>query len=130
MSFNDPIAELLTRIRNALNAKHRYVDVNTSKMRKRIATILKDEGFIENFIENTQKGKIRIFLKYNKQRNSIIRGIKRVSRPGLRRYVGYNEIPKVFGGIGITILSTSKGVMNGEAARQSKAGGELLCYVW
>ena len=129
MSFNDPIAEMLTKIRNARAAQHRYVEISLSKEKLSIAKILKDEGFIDNFISSDERRKVRIFLKYN-ERKSVISGIKRISKPGLRRYVGYDKIPYVLGGIGTAILSTSKGVVCDRSARRLKVGGELLCLVW
>ena len=130
MSFNDPIAELLTKIRNSKDAKHRYVDINLSKIKLNVIKILKEHGFIENFLLNEEKRKIRVFLKYSNDRKSIIHGLKRISKPGLRRYTKYTEIPKVLDGIGISVISTSKGILDGEKARQQKVGGEILCYVW
>jgi len=129
MSFNDPIAEMLTKIRNAKAAKHRYVEISLSKEKLSIAKILKEEGFIDNFISSDERRKVRIFLKYN-DRKSVINGIKRMSKPGLRKYVGHDQIPYVFGGIGTAILSTSKGVVCDRSARRLKVGGELLCLVW
>ena len=128
MSFNDPIADLLTRIRNASRANHKYVDVNLSKMGKNIVEILKNSGFVENYLVSDQKRKIRVFLKY-KFRKPAINYLKRVSSPGLRKYVGYSEIPEVKNGMGIAIVSTPKGVLEGESARGSKVGGEILCFV-
>jgi small subunit ribosomal protein S8 len=128
MSFNDQIADFLTRIRNASRAQHKFVDVNISKMGKSIVKILKDFGFVENYLESDQKKKIRIFLKYHNRR-SIINQLIRVSSPGLRKYVGSNEIPKIKNGMGIAIVSTPKGVLEGEIARDMKVGGEILCFV-
>jgi small subunit ribosomal protein S8 len=130
MSFNDPIAELLTKIRNAKGAQHRFVDMSYSKMKVKILEILKKHGFIENFLVNEEKHKIRVFLRYNKSRESIIHGLDRISRGGLRHYIGYDRIPRVFNGMGIAIMSTPKGVIDGETARNLKVGGELLCTVW
>jgi len=130
MAFNDPIAELLTKIRNATTAKHRYLDIDLSKMRVNIVKILKEKGFVENFLVDEKKKKGRIFFKYNSNRRSIIHGLKRVSTPGLRRYVEYKKIPFIQNGFGIVILSTSKGVIDDTKAREQKIGGELLCYVW
>ena len=130
MAFNDPIAELLTKIRNAKGAQHRHVDLSFSKMKVKILDILKSHGFIENFLVNEEKYKVRVFLRYNKSRESIIHGLDRVSRSGLRRYIGYDRIPRVFNGMGIAIMSTPKGVIDGETARNLKVGGELLCTVW
>jgi small subunit ribosomal protein S8 len=130
MSFNDPIAELLTKMRNAKGAQHRYVDVSFSKMKVKILEILKGHGFIENFLVNEEKFKIRIFLRYTKARESVINGLTRISKSGLRQYIGYTDIPRVFNGMGVAILSTPKGVVDGETARNLKVGGELLCTVW
>jgi small subunit ribosomal protein S8 len=130
MAFNDPVAEYLTRIRNALLAKHKYVDINISKMRVSITKILQKQGFIENFLVNEQCKKIRIFLKYNDKRESIIHGLKRISSPGFRKYIKHDQIPRIFGGIGVVLLSTSQNIVEGEEARRKKLGGELLCSIW
>lgn len=130
MAFNDPIAELLTKIRNAKNAQHRYVDLSHSKIKVKILEILRNHGFIENFLVNEEKHKIRVFLRYTKTRESVIQGLTRISTSGLRRYIGYDAIPRVFNGMGIAIVSTPKGVVDGETARNLKVGGELLCTVW
>lgn len=129
-SFSDPIAELLTKIRNAKNAKHRFVDVSLSKMKLEIIQIMKQYGFIENFLVGEEKRKVRIFLKYAQARKSVIKDLKRISTPGLRRYVGYADLLPVFGGMGISIISTSHGVMDGAAAKRKKLGGEWLCNIW
>ena len=130
MSFNDPIAELLTKIRNAKGAQHRYVDMSFSKNKVKILDLLRNHGFIENFLVNEEQFKVRVFLRYTKDRHSIINDLRRVSTSGLRRYVGYKEIPRVFNGMGLCILSTPKGIIDGETARNLKVGGELLCTVW
>lgn len=130
MSLSDPIANLLTKIRNAKDAKHRYVDLPSSRMAKAIVEVLKAKGFVENFLVNDEERKIRVFLRYSKARESVIQGLKRYSKPGLRRYIGYKEIPKFYGGLGISVLSTPQGVIDGETAKMKKVGGELLCYVW
>jgi small subunit ribosomal protein S8 len=130
MAFNDPIAELLTKIRNAKGAQHRYVDMSFSKMKVRILEIMKTHGFIENFLVNEERYKIRVFLRYTKARESVIHDLKRVSKCGLRRYIGYSDIPNVFNGMGVAIMSTPKGVIDGETAKNLKVGGELLCTVW
>lgn len=130
MAFNDPIAELLTKIRNAKNAQHRYVDLGFSKIKVEILEILKTHGFIENFLCDEVKHKIRIFLRYTKSRESVIHGLTRISKCGLRHYIGYARIPRVFNGMGLAIMSTPKGVVDGETARNLKVGGELLCTVW
>jgi small subunit ribosomal protein S8 len=130
MSVSDPIANFLTKIRNSMMAKHRYVDVCYSRMNKDIVQVLKDTGFIENYLVNEKDFKLRIFLKYSRQRESVIQQLKRISKPGLRRYVGYKEVPSILGGLGISVLSTPEGVIDGETARKKKVGGELLCTVW
>jgi small subunit ribosomal protein S8 len=130
MSFNDPIAELLTKIRNAQRAQHRYVDLSFSKNKVKILDLLRNHGFIENFLVNEEQFKMRIFLRYTKDRSSIIHDLQRVSKCGMRRYVGYKDIPKVFNGMGICILSTPQGIIDGETARNLKVGGEVLCTVW
>lgn len=133
MALNDPIADFLTRIRNSCKAQHRYVDVDWSKMNENLANLLKAQGFIENYLikkENASRGTIRLFLKYATGRSPVIQGLKRISKPGLRRYVKHDEIPTFFGGLGMPIVSTSQGVLSGFEARQRKIGGELLCLVW
>jgi small subunit ribosomal protein S8 len=130
MAFNDPIAELLTKIRNAKDAQHRYVDISHSKIKIKILEILRSHGFIENFLINEELRKMRIFLRYTKKRESVIRGLKRVSSSGLRRYIGYRDIPKVFNGMGLAILTTPHGIVDGDTARNLKAGGEIICTVW
>lgn len=130
MSLSDPIANLLTKIRNAKSAKHKYVDISYSRMSREIIDVLKQAGFIENYLVSDTKHTLRVFLKYSKQREPVIQGLRRFSKPGLRRYVGYKEIPTIFGGLGISVLSTPAGVIDGETARKKKVGGELLCSVW
>ena len=130
MAMNDSIADLLTRIRNAKAAKHRYVDVDLSKMRLSILKILKEKGFVESFLQNDEKRMVRIFLKYSKSRRSIIQDIIRVSTPGLRKYISSDRIPRIHNGLGIAILSTPQGVLDGETARRQNVGGEYLCKVW
>lgn len=130
MAFNDPIAELLTKIRNAKGAQHRYVDMSHSKIKVKLLEIMKNHGFIENFLTDEEQHKIRVFLRYNRERESVLKGLTRESTCGLRQYIGYNEIPRVFNGMGLAILTTSKGVMDGETARNLKVGGELLCTIW
>lgn len=130
--ISDPIADFLTRIRNATKAQHRYVDVDWSKMKENIAEILKAKGFIESYQvkhENRHRGTIRLILKYD-GRQPVIKGIQRVSKPGRRRFVGREGIPNFFGGLGVSILSTSKGVKAGYEAAREGVGGELLCLVW
>jgi small subunit ribosomal protein S8 len=130
MSFNDPIAELLTKIRNAKNARHRYVDISFSKIKVKILELLRHHGFVENFLVNEETHKMRVFLRYTRERESVIQDLKRTSTCGIRRYIGYRDIPRVFNGMGIAILTTPKGVIDGETARNLKVGGELICTVW
>ncbi len=133
MSFTDPIGDMLTRIRNASSARHEKVLVPASRLKARIAEVLKEEGFIKDFVLHTdepKQGAITILLKYSPEREPAINDIKRVSRPGLRRYVDTSGIPRVLNGMGIAILSTSKGVMVDREARKQKVGGELICTVW
>lgn len=133
MALNDPIADFLTRIRNACKAQHRYVDVDWSKVKQNIADILKQFGFIEDYLvkqDYASRGTIRLFLKYSTGRTPVIQGLKRISKPGLRRYVKYDEIPTFFGGLGVPIVSTSQGLLPGFEAKKRKIGGELMCLVW
>ncbi len=133
MHITDPIADMLTRIRNANNAKHDTVDVPTSNMKKAIAQILLDEGYIKNFqtISDGRQGVIRITLKYLQPgKEKVLSGLRRVSKPGLRVYAGAEELPQVLRGLGIAIVSTSKGVMTDKKARQAHVGGEVLAFVW
>jgi small subunit ribosomal protein S8 len=134
-SFNDPIAELLTKIRNAKSAQHCHVDISMSKIKLSILEILKDKGFIQSFMKHSdinapQKGYIRVFLRYNKARQSVINGLKRESKSGLRKYIGSQDIPRPFNGMGIAILTTHMGILEGEVARNHKVGGEIICTVW
>jgi len=129
----DPIADFLTRLRNAAAAKHQRVDVSASRLKSEIARILKDEGYISTFKlvdENKGHKMLRVFLKYTPDRRSVISGIKRISRPGARRYVGSHDVKPVVGGLGVSILTTPRGLMTGRAARKANVGGELLCEVW
>ena len=133
MTTNDPIADMLTRIRNANTAKHDTVDIPSSRMKLAIADILVDEGYVEKYdlVYNGNFKDIRITLKYGKDKNDrIIAGIKRISKPGLRVYAGRNDMPKVLGGLGIAIVSTNKGVMTDKKARELNVGGEVLAFVW
>ena len=132
MHITDPVADMLTRIRNANSAKHETVDVPASNMKKSIAQILLDEGYIKSFQveEDGLQGMIHITLKYNAGKERVINGLRRVSKPGLRRYVGADELPRVLRGLGIAIISTSKGVMTDEAARAAHVGGDVLAFVW
>lgn len=131
--YSDPIADMLTRVRNGSRARLEKVDMPGSRLKERIAQVLKDEGYIKNFrtvSEGGGKSTLRVFLKYTPENEAVISGMKRVSRPGLRVYVQTTEIPKVMSGLGISILSTPKGVLADRAARQANVGGELLCTVW
>ena len=132
MHITDSIADMLTRIRNAGAAKHETVDVPASKMKKAIAQILLDEGYIKSFqlVEDGKQGIIRIVLKYGENKTSVISGLRRVSKPGLRIYTNCEDMPKVMKGLGIAIVSTSKGVMTDKQARKENVGGEVLAFVW
>ena len=132
MQITDTIADMLTRIRNASSAKHDSVDVPASKVKKAIAQILLDEGYIASFTveEDGKQGVIHIVLKYGQNKSQAITGIRRVSKPGLRIYTNVEDMPKVIRGLGIAILSTSKGIMTDKAARSANVGGEVLAYVW
>ena len=132
MQITDPIADMLTRIRNANSAKHKAVDVPASNMKKAIAQILLDEGYIKSYdvVDDGNQGMIHIVLKYGKNNEKVISGLKRVSKPGLRVYAGKEEIPYVLKGLGVAIVSTSKGVMTDKKARAEKVGGEVLAIVW
>ena len=132
MAMTDPIADMLTRIRNAMAVDKRFVDIPSSNMKKRIAFVLKEEKYIEDFmfIDNGVKSSVRVLLKYDYHGKAVISGIERISKPGLRVYVGQNQIPRVLDGLGISILSTSKGVISNKAAKRLGVGGEILCNVW
>jgi len=132
MQITDAIADMLTRIRNASSAKHETVDIPSSNIKKAIANILLEEGFVRNFeeISDDKQGVIRIALKYTSSKQNVITGIKRISKPGLRVYAGKDELPKVLGGLGIAIISTSKGIMSDKKARNQGVGGEVLAFVW
>ena len=132
MQISDVIADMLTRIRNANNAKHETVDVPASNMKKSIADILVEEGYVKGYqiVENGNQGIIRVTLKYTEGKQKVIRGIRRVSKPGLRIYAGYEDMPKVMNGLGIAVVSTSKGIMTDKKARSLKVGGEVLAFVW
>jgi small subunit ribosomal protein S8 len=129
---SDPIADLLTRIRNASRAEHEKVDIPSSRLKVRIAEILKEEGFIKNFriLEDGKQGVLRVYLKYGAGNEKMISGLVRVSTPGRRVYVGHDEIPSILGGMGVAMVSTSRGVLTDRAARKQKVGGEVLAYVW
>ncbi len=129
---SDPIADLLTRIRNASRAEHEKVDIPSSKLKVRIAEILKDEGFIKNYrvLEDQKQGTLRVYLRYGTGNEKVITGLVRVSTPGRRVYVGHTEIPSILGGMGVAVLSTPRGVVTDREARKQKVGGEVLAYVW
>ena len=132
MQMSDVIADMLTRIRNANDAKHATVDIPASNMKKAIAEILVNEGYVSAFetIEDGKQGIIRVTLKYTGKKQKVLRGIRRVSKPGLRIYAGCEEMPRVMNGLGIAIVSTSKGIMADKQARKEKVGGEVLAFVW
>ena len=132
MRLTDPVADMLTRIRNAISARHQKVDIPASKLKLEIARILKEEGYISNFKATEEEGHniLRVYLKYANNNEAVISNVNRVSRPGCRVYVRRTEIPRVLGGMGINILTTPRGVMTGRQARKQGLGGELLCEVW
>ena len=132
MSASDPVADMLTKVRNAVAVRHEKVDVPTSKLKLEIVKILKTEGYIKNFKKVQEEGKnvIRIFLKYDGQNNSVIHGLKRISTPGRRVYSGFTALPRVYNGYGTLIVSTSAGVTTGKKATEKMVGGELICTVW
>ena len=132
MVMTDPIADFLTRIRNANMVMHEKVEIPASKTKIALAEILKNEGFIKNYeqIEDGKQGIIRVYLKYGSNREKVISGLKRISKPGLKVYCKKDEIPKVLGGLGIAVISTSKGIMTDKEARKLGLGGEVICYVW
>ncbi len=132
MVTTDPIADLLTRIRNGLTARHKAVIVPRSKMKLEIVKILKSEGFIEGYIDqaDAERPSVKVFLKYSDGKEGVIQGLKRVSTPGRRFYVGKDELPKVRNGLGVAIITTPRGVLTDKAARSAGVGGEVLCYVW
>lgn len=132
MSMSDPIADLLTRVRNAAQAEHHTVDVPASSLKIEICRVLKEEGYISEFTvaEEPKPGSIRLHLKYGRDRRAVVQGLKRISKPSLRVYVGSQDIRPVCSGLGISIMSTSQGVMTGKKARNAKVGGEVLCEVW
>ena len=132
MSMSDPIADFLTRIRNANMAQHESVEVPASKMKKDIAEILKNEGFVRDveYVDDNKQGIIRVFLEYGNDGQRVISGLKRISKPGLRSYVKADAVPKVLNGLGIAIISTSEGVVTDKVARAKKIGGEVIAYVW
>ena len=132
MQMSDVIADMLTRIRNANNAKHQTVDIPASNMKKAIAEILVEEGYVKSYqvIDDGKQGTIRITLKYLQGKQRVIRGIRRVSKPGLRIYAGCEDMPRVMNGLGIAIVSTSKGIMTGKKAQSLNVGGEVIAFVW
>lgn len=132
MSMTDPIADLLTRIRNASKEHHEKMEIPASRLKANIVRVLKEEGYIKNFRLMREEGRpvIKVYLKYTDHGDSVIQGIRRISRPGLRKYANYKQISRPMGGAGTTILSTSKGVLTGQKARAQKVGGEILCEVW
>jgi small subunit ribosomal protein S8 len=132
MVMTDPIADYLTRVRNANNVMKETVEIPASSIKKDLTEILKNEGFIKNYeyVEDGKQGIIRIYLKYTPNREKVISGLKRISKPGLRVYARRDEIPKVLGGLGIAIISTSKGIMTDKDARREMIGGEVICYIW
>jgi len=132
MSVSDPVADMLTKIRNAGMAKHEKVDIPTSKLKLEIVKILKTEGYIKNFkkVSNDSSNTIRVFLKYDDDAGPVIHGIEKVSKPGRRVYTGYQNMPRVFNGYGTLIVSTSQGVTTGKKAAEKKVGGEIICTVW
>ena len=132
MAVSDPVADMLTKVRNASQAKHEKVDVSNSKLKLQIVKIMKNEGFIKNFKKVTKDGAtyLRVFLKYDEAHCPVIHGIKRISTPGRRVYSGYREMPRVYNGYGIVIVSTSAGVITGKKASEQLVGGELICSIW
>ena len=132
MTMTDPIADMLTRIRNANTVGRETVEIPASKMKKSIAEILKEEGYIEDFdiIDDNKQGIIKITMKYGANKEKVITGIKKISKPGLKVYAKANDVPRVLGGLGIAIISTSKGVVSDKEARKMGVGGEVICYVW
>ena len=132
MTMTDPIADMLTRIRNANVAYHDQVDIPASKVKEQIAALLKREGFVKDVqvISTGIQGVIRIFMKYGPNKEKAITGIRRISKPGLRVYVGKDEIPRIFGGLGTVVMSTPQGIITGSQARKHKIGGEVICFVW
>ena len=132
MSMSDPIADFLTRIRNAGMVYHDKIEVPSSRIKREIAELLKEEGYIKDveYIEDNKQGVLRLYLKYGPNRERVITGLKRISRPGLRVYAKNDEIPKVLGGLGIAVISTSKGIMTDKKARKEGLGGEVISYIW
>ena len=129
MSQQDPIASMLTSLRNAVIARLRFVDLTLSKQKHEILKVLEEQGFLEHILVDDQKKRMRVFLKYD-GREPLMQGLRRISKPSLRHYIGVESIPRIYGGLGTAVLSTSQGILHGEAAREKGIGGELLCYVW
>ncbi len=133
MAISDPVADMLTKIRNASMAKHEKVEIPTSKMKLQIIKILKNEGFVKNFKKVVNKdgvNTIRVFLKYDDKQNPVLHGIDRISTPGRRVYTGYRDMPRVYNGYGVVVVSTSTGIITGKKASEKKVGGELICTIW
>ena len=133
MAISDPVADMLTKIRNASMAKHEKVEISTSKIKLQIVKILKNEGYIKNFKKVVNKDGInvtRVFLKYDEKQNPVLHGIDRISTPGRRVYSGYRDMPRVYNGYGVVVVSTSSGVITGKKASEKKVGGELICSIW
>lgn len=130
--MTDPIADMLTRIRNATLVKHEAVDIPSSRIKSEIARILKEEGYIRDYttIDDDKQGVLRLFLKYGPNKEQVVSGLRRISKPGLRVYASHDKIPRVLGGLGIAIISTSKGLMTDKQARDAGIGGEVMCYIW
>jgi small subunit ribosomal protein S8 len=133
MAISDPVADMLTKIRNASMAKHEKVEIPTSKLKLQIVKILKNEGYVKNFKKVVNKdgvNVIRVFLKYDDKQNPVLHGIDRISTPGRRVYSGYRDMPRVFNGYGVVVVSTSSGIITGKKASEKKVGGELICSIW
>lgn len=128
--LNDPIADMLTRIRNAALQKHRYVDVRSSKLITSLLSVMKECGFVHEFVFNEEERETRVFLRYHLNKHSLIKGLKRVSSPGRRIYVGWQDVPVIQNGLGLALISTSQGVMSGQKAKDKKVGGEFMCTIW
>jgi small subunit ribosomal protein S8 len=128
--LNDPIADMLTRIRNAVLQKHRYVDVRSSKLIMSILSVMEEAGFVQGYVASENQKEIRVFLRYHLNKFSLIQGLKRVSTPGRRIYIGWEDVPVVQNGLGLAVVSTSKGVMSGQKAKHEKVGGEFICTIW
>ena len=130
MAHQDPISDLLTRLRNATTAKRRFVDLPLSRQKHEILKVMEKQGFIEHILVDEEHKKMRVFIRYADGREPLLQGLKRISKPSLRNYIKRDEIPTISGGMGVAIISTSQGIVDGETARQRGIGGELLCYVW